>query len=65
MCASQAALVIANVRTHREERRARADLETLVNTSPGGEVVFDARTGEMASVNWQAMRIVDGLRDEA
>ena len=63
MFASQAALVIANARTHREERQARADLETLVNTSPVGVVVFDARTGEMASVNREAMRIVDGLRD--
>ena len=30
MFAAQAALVIANARTHREERQARADLETLV-----------------------------------
>ena len=28
--ASQATLVIANARTHRQERRARADLETLM-----------------------------------
>ena len=64
MFASQAALVIANARRHREERQARADLETLVNTSPVGVAVFDARTGEMASVNREALRIVDGLRDE-
>ena len=64
MFASQAALVIANARTHREERRARADLETLVNTSPVGVVVFDARTGGMVSSNREALRIVDGLRDE-
>ncbi len=63
MFAAQAALVIANARTHREERRARADLETLVNTSPVGVVVFDAGTGGMASVNREALRIVDGLRD--
>ena len=42
MFASQAALVIANVRRHREEQRARADLETLVNTTPVGVLVFDA-----------------------
>ena len=36
MFASQAALVIANARRHREERRAKADLETLINTSPVG-----------------------------
>ena len=64
MFASQAALVIANARTHREERQARADLETLVNTSPVGVVVFDAHTGRMASFNREARRIVDGLRGE-
>ena len=36
MFASQAALVIANARRHRDEQRARADLETLVNTTPVG-----------------------------
>ena len=64
MFAAQAALVIANAGAYREERRARADLETLVNTSPVGVVVFDARTGGLASVNREAVRIVDGLRDE-
>ena len=64
MFAAQAALVIANARTHLEERQARADLETLVNTSPVGVVVFDARTGGLASVNREAFRIVDGLRGE-
>ena len=61
--ASQAALVIANARTHREERQARADLETLVNTSPVGVVVFDAQTGGMVSCNREVLRIVDGLRE--
>ena len=64
MFASQAALVIANAGVHREERRARADLETLVNTSPVGVVVFDATIGMPVSVNREAMRIVDSLRDE-
>ena len=64
MFASQAALVIANARAHREERRARADLETLIDTSPVGVVVLDARTGMPASFNREAMRIVDGLRDD-
>ena len=36
MFASQAALVIANARRHRDEQRARADLETLIDTSPVG-----------------------------
>ena len=61
--AAQAALAIANARRHRQERRARADLETLVDTSPVGVVVFDAQTGMPASFNREAMRIVDGLRE--
>ncbi len=64
MFASQAALVIANARTHREERRLRADLETLINTSPVGVVVLDTRTGAPVSFNREAMRIVGRLRDE-
>ena len=63
MFASQASLVIANARTHRDERRARADLETLVNTSPVGVVVLDAETGVPVSFNREAMRIVNGLRE--
>jgi len=60
--ASQAALAIANARRYREEQRAKADLETLVNTSPVGVVVFAAGTGELLSINREALRIVDGLR---
>ena len=61
--ASHAALAIANARRHREERRARADLETLVNTSPVGVVVFDVMTGSPTSFNREAQRIIDGLRN--
>ena len=63
MFAAQAALVIANARRYREEQRVRNDLETLVNTSPVGVVVFDAVTGAPLSFNREARRIVDGLRD--
>ena len=59
--ASQAANAIANARAHRDERRARADLEALVETSPVGVVVFDAGTGRPASLNREARRLVDGL----
>ena len=55
--AAQAAMVIANARYYREEQRARADLEALVNTAPVGVVVFDARTGVPAYVNREMMRI--------
>ena len=63
MFASQAALAIANARRHGEERQIRADLETLMNTAPVGVVVFDARTGVPLSINREARRIVDGLRN--
>ena len=63
MFASQAALVIANARRHREEQRARAGLETLINTSPVGVVVFDARTGALVSFNREASRIVESLNE--
>ena len=59
--ASQAATAIANARAHWDEQRARADLEALVNTSPVGVVVFDARTGKPVSLNREARRIVEGL----
>ena len=62
MFASQAALVIANARRHRDERRARGDLETLIDTSPIGVVVFDARTAAPVSINRETRRILEGLR---
>ena len=61
MFAAQATLVIANARRYRDEQRARADLETLVNTSPVGVVVFDARKGLPVFFNREARRIVDAL----
>ncbi len=60
--ASQAATAIANARTHRDEQRARADLEALIETSPIGVLVVNARTGEAVSFNQEARRIVEGLR---
>ena len=59
--ASQAATAIANTRARRDEQRARADLEALVETSPVGVVVFDARTARPVSINREARRIVEGL----
>ena len=63
MFASQAALVIANARRHRDELRARADLETLVDTSPVGVVVLDAQTGVLKSVNRETVRIMEGIHE--
>ena len=60
--ASQAATAVANARTHRDEQRARADLEALVDTASVGVVVFDAKTARPVRVNREARRIVEGLR---
>ena len=59
--AAQAAAAIRNAQAHRDERRARADMEALVETSPVGIVVFDAANGRPLSVNREAVRIVAGL----
>ncbi len=60
--ASQAAAAIANARTYRDEQRARADLEALIETSPVGVLVLDAKKGNPKSFNREARRIVEGLR---
>ena len=60
--ASQAATAIVNARTYRNEQRARADLEALIDTSPVGVVVFNARTGQPESINREAKRIVEAVR---
>ena len=62
MFASQAAMVISNARRYRDEQSARNDLETLINTSPVGVAVFDARTGAPLSFNREAVRIIEVLR---
>ncbi len=60
--AAQAAATIANARAHRDEQRARADLEALVETSPIGVVVFDPATRRPVTVNREMRRIVEALR---
>ncbi len=60
--ASQAALVIANARRHRDERQARAELETVIDTSPVGIAVFDARTGAPVSFNREVRRLMDQIK---
>ncbi len=61
MFASQAALVIANAQRYREQQRATAHREAIVNTAPVGVVVFDAITGEPVSYNRETVRILGGL----
>ena len=63
MFAAQAGMAIANARRRREELRARAYLETLIDTSPVGVVVFDALSGLPQSFNREARRMVDSMRD--
>ena len=60
--ASQAAAAIVNARAHQQERRARADLEALIETTPVGVLVIDAGTGRPVSSNREADRIVAPLR---
>ena len=60
--AAQAATAVANATAHGNERRARADLEALIDTTPVGVVVFDAGGGKPVSFNREAERIVDALR---
>ena len=62
MFASQAALVIANARRYREEQETRAYLETLINTSPIGVVVINAKTGKLVLYNHEMARMFEGLR---
>ena len=61
MFASQSAVAIANSRVLSTARQARADMEALVNVSPVGVLVFDAKTGDLLSVNAETRRIVGKL----
>ena len=58
---AHAAAAIANARAYREEQRARAYLETLVETSPVGVVVLDD-DARPVSFNREALRLVEALR---
>ncbi len=60
--ASQAAAAIVNAQAHQQERRARADLEALIETTPVGVLVMDGGTGRTVSSNREAARIIESLR---
>ncbi len=64
MFAAQAALAITNARRYRAEQQAKADLEALINISPVGVLVFDAKTARLVSVNEEARRIAGSLREQ-
>ncbi|WP_420617311.1 ATP-binding protein [Candidatus Palauibacter sp.] len=59
--ALQAAAAIANAHAYRNERRARADLEALVDTSPVGVAVFEAESGALVRFNREGQRLVASL----
>ena len=61
LLASQAAVAIANARAYRDENRARGDLEALIDASPVGVVVLDAKTGSPVSFNRESRRIAEEL----
>ena len=62
LLAAQAAFVIANARTHREEPRARANLHALINISPVGVVIFNAASGAPVWINREIRPILRQLR---
>ena len=64
MFAAQAAMAIANARRYGDEQRANADLEALVNTSPVGVLVFDAKNGLVVKFNQEARRILGDICGE-
>ncbi len=57
MFAAQAATAITNARRYGEELRAKADQAALVDTSPVGVLVVDAKTREVVQFNEEARRI--------
>ena len=56
--ACQAALALTNARRHGEERRARADIEALVDASPVGVVVVDVLAENTVLINPEARRLL-------
>lgn len=62
--ASQAASAIANARAFESEERALADLEAVIETSPIGVAVFNGKTGRPKSLNREARRLIDNLKQD-
>jgi PAS domain S-box-containing protein len=55
--AAQAASAIRNARLYGQAEAQRKNLETLVNTSPVGVMVVDAKTGTVLLMNQEAQRV--------
>ena len=58
MFANQAAMAITNARRYGAELRAKAELETLIDNSPVGVLVFDALTYRVTAANSEANRVL-------
>ena len=56
--ASQAALAISNAFKYKAERRAKLDFQALLDSSPIGVLVLDAKTGGISSMNDETRRMV-------
>ena len=54
---------IRNARTHENEIRAKADLQSLLDLSPVAVSVFDAKTGKLTSCNSEFRRMAGDLLD--
>ena len=61
LLALQAGAAIFNARKYRDERRARADLEALIDTTPVGVVIFEAESEMPVYLNAVSRRIVREL----
>ena len=61
MFAAQAASIISNSRRYEEARRAKVDLETLMDISPVAVSVFDTRKGQITFLNRESRRMLGAL----
>jgi len=61
MFAAQAATAITNARRYGDEQRAKADQAALVDTSPVGVIVIDAKSREIVQFNEESRRMVGGM----
>ena len=62
MFAAQAGAALSNARRYDDERIARAELETLLNVSPVGVLVFDAASETLVSANDEVARMFGSLK---
>ena len=58
MFSALSAQAISNARQYREVNKAKADLETLLDISPIGVCVYDAKSGTTVSCNQEMRRII-------